>query len=230
MLTHPIFTNYLITENGDVINKKTGRMIKSSDNGTGYLQVCLRKDKKSHFRLINRLVMETYDPIENQHLYHAHHNNEIRDDNRLENLKWELKAEHLRKHQKGKVVGEETRRKMSEAKKGRVLTEEHRRKIGESMKGKKRKPFSEETRQKISEAHKGHLVSDETKKKLSASHKGVKKSEETRRKMSEAQKKRGSIPPSQKGMLFWNDGVKNIRSKECPGEGWTRGMCLEKMC
>ena len=27
-----------------------------------------------------------------------------------------------------------------------------------------------------------------------------------------------------KGMLYWNDGVKNKRAKECPGEGWTRGM------
>jgi hypothetical protein len=24
-------------------------------------------------------------------------------------------------------------------------------------------------------------------------------------------------------MLFWNDGTRNIRSKECPGEGWVRG-------
>jgi hypothetical protein len=27
-----------------------------------------------------------------------------------------------------------------------------------------------------------------------------------------------------KGMLYWNDGTKNKRAKECPGEGWTRGM------
>ena len=27
-----------------------------------------------------------------------------------------------------------------------------------------------------------------------------------------------------RGMLYWNDGTKNKRAKECPGEGWTRGM------
>ena len=27
-----------------------------------------------------------------------------------------------------------------------------------------------------------------------------------------------------KGMLYWNNGTKNKRAKECPGEGWTRGM------
>lgn len=28
------------------------------------------------------------------------------------------------------------------------------------------------------------------------------------------------------GKLFWNDGTVNIRSAECPGEGWVRGMFL----
>jgi hypothetical protein len=27
-----------------------------------------------------------------------------------------------------------------------------------------------------------------------------------------------------KELLFWNNGTTTIRSKECPGEGWTRGM------
>ena len=201
MLTHPIFTNYLITENGDVINKKTGRMIKSSDNGTGYLQVCLRKDKKSHFRLINRLVMETYDPIENQHLYHAHHNNEIRDDNRLENLEWELIGEHLREHKKGKVFSEEHRKKLSESHKGQVVSEETRRKMREAHKGKMK---SEETRRRMSEGRKGKC-------------KGKVLSEETKRKIGEGSKGRCQ------GTLWWNNGTKTIRSKECPGEGWMRG-------
>jgi len=26
------------------------------------------------------------------------------------------------------------------------------------------------------------------------------------------------------GMLYWNNGVENKRAKECPGEGWNRGM------
>jgi hypothetical protein len=26
-----------------------------------------------------------------------------------------------------------------------------------------------------------------------------------------------------KGMLYWNDGTKNKRAKECPGDGWVRG-------
>jgi len=150
MKLHPIFSDYVISEEGNVYNFHTQRKLKSYTNEKGYLIVGLHKNKKKHTKTINRLVMETYNPIENDNLYHSHHKNEIKSDNHLENLEWVLVEEHLREH-----------------------------------------------KQNVSE--------------------------ETRRKMSEAHKKRGSIPPPQKGMLFWNDGTRNIRSKEWPGEGWVRG-------
>jgi len=140
---HPIFTNYAVSRDGVVVNKKTNRKLTAQPTKKGYLRIELRKDKKAHGSTVNRLVLQTYNPIENDHLYHAHHRNRVRDDNRLENLEWELIAEHLSKHHKGKVASEETKRKLSEVR---------------------------------------------------------------------------------KGMLWWNNGVKAIRSKECPGEGWVRGM------
>ena len=165
MKQHPTFTNYLISENGEVINKKTNRKRKPQPTKGGYLRVGVCKDKKEHQRRVNRLVLETYCPIENDNLYHAHHKNHIKTDNRLENLEWELVRVHMIDHNKGKAVSEETRRKLSEAKKG-----------------KKRKPFSEETRRKMSEA--------------------------------------------KEGKLFWNDGVKTIKSKTHPGDGWVRGKLI----
>jgi hypothetical protein len=159
MKIHPTFTNYLITENGEVMNKETNRKLKPQNHTKGYVFFILYQDKKRHTKSIHRLLMETYNPIENDNLYQVHHQNEIKDDNRLENLKWELKEEHTREHHKGKVVSEETRKK-----------------IGGTLKG--------------------HLVSEETRRKIGEGNKGLK---------------------------WWNNGVKTIRTKTHPGEGWVRG-------
>jgi len=183
MKPHPLFTNYLIGKDGDVINKRTNRKMKCRTNNEGYLTVGLTKDKKKHTKRINRLVLETYRPIENPHLYHAHHKG-LKSDNRLEKLEWELVADHISKHNKRRVVSEETRRKISEAKIGVKKSEETRRRMSEGCKGnRKGKVMSEEAKRRIGEA--------------------------------------------KKGTLWWNNGVKNIRSKECPGEGWTRGRIAE---
>ena len=185
MKQHPTFTNYIITKDGNVINKKTNRILKLSTAGDGYKVVGLMKDKKQHSKRVNRLVMETYDPIDNPHLYEAHHENEVKTDNRLENLKWELKPDHIREHHKGKVLSEETKRKISEAKKSKGLSEEHKRKLLEANRG---KVVSEETRRKIGEHHKGKVLSDETRRKISEAKKGVRRSDETRRKIGEGNK------------------------------------------
>jgi len=169
---HPTFTNYAVSKDGAVINKKTNRILKSSDTGNGYLGVVLMKDKKPYGKRVNRLVMETYNPIEDSHLYHAHHKNHIKTDNRLENLEWELIANHLSKHHKGKVVSEETRKRMSESHKGKVFSEEHRKKMSEANKGKKR---SEETKRKMSESQKGRVITEEHRKKLSEAKMGKRK-------------------------------------------------------
>lgn len=81
-------------------------------------------------------------------------------------------SEHKRLHNQGKILSEETRRKISEAHKGKNLSEEHRRKMSEAKKGKKRMPFSEEHCRKISEAKKGKQHSADTRMKISESIKG----------------------------------------------------------
>jgi len=58
--------------------------------------------------------------------------------------------------------------------------------------------------------------------------KGRKASLETKAKMSKIRKERGIKPPSLKGMLWWNNGQIQLRSKECPGEDFVRGRLAFK--
>ena len=91
--------------------------------------------------------------------------------------------------------------------KGRTFSEESRRKMSEAKRGDNNPNFgkhlSEEHRQKIAEAHKG-----ENNPFFGKHH-----TEESRKKMSK----------TRKVMLWWNNGISSKRSRECPGEGWTRG-------
>ena len=169
MKQHPTFTNYLVTKEGNVINKKTNRQLRPGTSKKGYQNVTLYMNKKQHNKSIHRLVLETYNPIPDSHLYHAHHENQVRGDNRLENLKWELIADHMREHKS--------------------------------------------------------FISDETRRKISETLKGVKKSDEARKRMSESHKIAGTKPPGTNGMKWWNNGTRNIMSKECSGEGWVTGRC-----
>lgn len=59
----------------------------------------------------------------------------------------------------------------------------------------------------------GKHQSAATRQKMSEAHKGKHNSAEARKKMSEAHK----------GKLWWNDGISNKRSKECPGPECKRG-------
>ena len=111
---------------------------------------------------------------------------------------------------KGKHHSVETRQKISEAEKGKQLSAEHRQKLSESLSG-ENNPFfgkhhTEETRRKISESCKGKP----------GWLKGKHQSEDTCQKISEAIC----------GMLWWNNGISNKRSRQCPGEGWKRGKLM----
>ena len=116
---------------------------------------------------------------------------------------------------------------------GRILSEESKRKIGESHKGKN---VSEESKRKISIAGIGRTHSEESKRKIGDGNKGRTRSEESKKKMSEAGKGKTlseehkiKLSEVRKGRKWWNDGCGNRKwVVECPGDGWILGMKYEK--
>jgi hypothetical protein len=111
--------------------------------------------------------------------------------------------EHCRKlseSHRGKILSDETRKKIGNALRGKPFTEIHRKKIGESNRGKIRsnetrrllsainirENLSKETLQRRSEAHRGKTLSEEHRRKIGNAARGTHRSNETRQKISES--------------------------------------------
>jgi hypothetical protein len=78
---------YEVSEMGEVRNMKTGRILKPGKHRQGYSQVNLFKEKKQIMFKVHRLVAMTF--LENSNQYpDVDHKNNIKSDNRVENLQW----------------------------------------------------------------------------------------------------------------------------------------------
>jgi hypothetical protein len=85
------FSDYLIYPDGKVFSKKSKKYLKSGDNGLGYKFVILYPDRKSY--TIHRLVAIHYIDKPDD-LNEVDHINRIKDDNRVENLRWVSRSEN----------------------------------------------------------------------------------------------------------------------------------------
>lgn len=86
---------YAITEDGQVYSYRSKKFLKPRKNKQGYLQVILQHKGIKKCKRIHRLIMETYCPCEDMENLQVNHLNEIRDDNRLENLNWVTCKENI---------------------------------------------------------------------------------------------------------------------------------------
>lgn len=83
------FPDYFISENGDIYSDKFGKMkkLKPAKDKDGYFKLTLHKNGKQYTKTVHRLLAETFIANPNN-LKQVDHKNNIRDDNRLENLRW----------------------------------------------------------------------------------------------------------------------------------------------
>ena len=72
---------------GKIRNKNNGRLLNGWTIKKGYIQVALRKNKKSYFMLVHRIVAEAFIPNPDRKEF-VDHINTITSDNRVENLRW----------------------------------------------------------------------------------------------------------------------------------------------
>jgi len=81
------FENYSVDVVGNVRNEKTGKYKTLSLNYKGYLTVLLHKNGKATTRFAHRLAAKAFLPNP-ENKPQVNHINNIRTDNRLENLEW----------------------------------------------------------------------------------------------------------------------------------------------
>ena len=90
------YTNYSVSNYGQVRNNKTGKILKSDKNSCGYLRVKLSLGGIKKMKFIHRLVAIHFLPNYNNYSECDHINN-VRSDNRYFNLHWISRSNNIRR-------------------------------------------------------------------------------------------------------------------------------------
>lgn len=181
-MTHEIWKDiqgyeglYQVSNLGNIKNIRRDKLLKKTINSKGYNVVGLYKNNIGKQYRVGRLVSENFipNPYNRNEIDHI---NTIRNDDRVDNLRWCTHSENIRNpitHVRlidskkgernpnyGKVYDDEYKRKMSERCKGRIVSQETRERMSKAFKG---RVVSEETRLKMREAKPKKSVNQFTK-------------------------------------------------------------------
>ncbi len=87
---------YIVTTYGKIYDEINKTYIKFTPTTSGYLNAFLELDTGSKIcRLVHRIVMIVFKPIDNMDIYDVNHLNGNKQDNRLCNLEWCTRSENL---------------------------------------------------------------------------------------------------------------------------------------
>jgi len=89
---HPTYTNYIISSQGDVYSLLSKKVLRPLNNGKGYMQVSLRRNKKSHKKYVHRLVLEAFVGISS---LDVNHKDTIKTNNCLKNLEYCTRQQNI---------------------------------------------------------------------------------------------------------------------------------------
>lgn len=151
--------DYKVSNLGNVMSKKYGdwRKLKGGFDKGGYHQVGI--DGKT--MKVHRLVAKAF--ISNpENKPEVNHLNEVRNDNRAENLSWVTSQENADWGNHNKRVSEGVKSSIS-----KLSTEDKKKRTEKAVIASKNKMRSEQWKKRLSEAAKGRKVSEETRLKLS---------------------------------------------------------------
>ncbi len=85
---YPGNTNYECSDQGEVRNVKTKRILQPKIRKDGYAQINLYNNGIAKTARVHRIILETFCPTENSDLFDVNHIDGIKKNNSVNNLEW----------------------------------------------------------------------------------------------------------------------------------------------